>query len=73
MRAAIIGQDDAYRSMGALAGAVTNRYNDSAFKRIIYTESHDEVANGKARVPEEICLQMPAAWPPKSARRSAPS
>ena len=25
-----------------------------AFKRIIYTESHDEVANGKARVPEEI-------------------
>jgi 1,4-alpha-glucan branching enzyme len=54
VRAAIIGQDDAYRSMEAVAKAVTGRYNDSAFKRIIYTESHDEVANGKARVPEEI-------------------
>jgi 1,4-alpha-glucan branching enzyme len=27
------------------------RYNDDAFARVIYSESHDEVANGKALVP----------------------
>jgi 1,4-alpha-glucan branching enzyme len=29
-------------------------YNGDAFQRVIYTESHDEVANGKSRVAEEI-------------------
>lgn len=43
--------------MLAVAGAITNRYNNDAFRRVIYTESHDEVANGKARVPEEVWPQ----------------
>ncbi len=30
------------------------KYNNNAFSRVVYTESHDEVANGKSRVPEEI-------------------
>jgi 1,4-alpha-glucan branching enzyme len=29
---------------------------------VIYTESHDEVANGKARVPEEIWPGNPGSW-----------
>ena len=38
---------------------IRDRYDGDAFKRVVYTESHDEVANGKARVPEEI-------WPGNS-------
>jgi len=59
VRAAIIGQEDAYRDLEAVRNALYQRYNGDAFKRVVYTESHDEVANGKARVPEEI-------WPGNS-------
>jgi 1,4-alpha-glucan branching enzyme len=54
VREAIITQDDVGRNVMAVANAIGHRYNGDAFKRVIYTESHDEVANGKARVPEEI-------------------
>ncbi|WBL23317.1 alpha-amylase family glycosyl hydrolase [Zunongwangia sp. HRR-M8] len=46
-------QDDD-RDIKKIVDAITYRYNSDAFNRVIYTESHDEVANGKARVPEEI-------------------
>ncbi|WP_460502759.1 alpha-amylase family glycosyl hydrolase, partial [Hymenobacter agri] len=55
---ALTTPNDADRDMHAVAGALTQRYNDDAFRRVIYTESHDEVANGKHRVAEEI---MPGA------------
>src|SRR5690606_4560847 len=32
------------------------------FKRVIYSESHDEVANGKARIPQEISPSDPAGY-----------
>lgn len=54
VRDAIITQDDANRDVQAVAGAIQFRYGADAFQRVIYTESHDEVANGKKRVPEEI-------------------
>lgn len=54
VRQAIITADDADRDMVAVAAAVVAGYGGDVFDRIIYTESHDEVANGKARVPEEI-------------------
>ncbi len=54
VRGAIITPDDANRSITALANVVQNRYNGDAFQRIIYTESHDEVANGRERVAQEI-------------------
>lgn len=54
IRDAIITPNDDERDMLAVAEAIQFRYNPDAFERIIYTESHDEVANGKARVPEEI-------------------
>lgn len=54
VRQAIIAVDDDARDMHAVAEAIRFRYNDAPFQRVIYTESHDEVANGKARVPEEI-------------------
>ncbi len=54
VREAIITPFDHAREMGAVVGALYNRYQADAFSRIVYTESHDEVANGRARVPEEI-------------------
>ena len=53
VREAIIVASDAYRSVAAVADAVSNNYGDT-YARVIYTESHDEVANGKARVPQEV-------------------
>lgn len=54
VRHAIITPDDADRSMEALSNALTFTYNGDPFQRVIYTESHDEVANGKARVTTEV-------------------
>jgi 1,4-alpha-glucan branching enzyme len=45
---------DEKRDMGAVRHAILHRYRGNAFERVIYTESHDEVANGKVRVPEEV-------------------
>ncbi|HJR78067.1 MAG TPA: alpha-amylase family glycosyl hydrolase [Nitrospiraceae bacterium] len=54
IRRAIIGANDHDRDMYSVRDAILSRYNGDAFERVIYTESHDEVANGKARVPQEI-------------------
>lgn len=54
VREAIEQPDDNGRNMWAVRDALTHKYNGSAFQRVIYTESHDEVANGRSRVPEEI-------------------
>ena len=54
VREAIIGAFDEARNMAAVAAAVAGSGADNAWKRVLFTESHDEVANGKARVPEEI-------------------
>jgi 1,4-alpha-glucan branching enzyme len=54
IRQAVITPHDEDRDMTAVQDALTYSYNNDPFQRVIYTESHDEVANGKARVPEEI-------------------
>jgi 1,4-alpha-glucan branching enzyme len=56
VRGTIIPADDSGRDMGALRDVVFQRFNGKAFQRVIYTESHDEVAQtaGQARVPELI-------------------
>jgi 1,4-alpha-glucan branching enzyme len=53
---------DEYRSMEAIRHAVSFRYEGDAFRRVVYSESHDEVANGKARVPQEIDPGDPTGW-----------
>jgi len=58
VRQAVIARDDASRDLGAVCKAIEYRYDLDVFRRVIFTESHDEVANGRARVPEEI-------WPGK--------
>lgn len=54
IRTAILAVNDADRDMNSVKNAIGYSYNGSAFQRVIYTESHDEVANGQARVPEMI-------------------
>jgi 1,4-alpha-glucan branching enzyme len=62
IRAAVIAADDAHRSMTAVRDALLHRYGGDVFKRVVYTESHDEVANGKARVVSEINANDPEGW-----------
>lgn len=54
VRRVLIEAEDSKRDMHAVCRAIEYGHGESAFKRVIYTESHDEVANGKARVPEEV-------------------
>jgi 1,4-alpha-glucan branching enzyme len=58
VRQAVIARDDTSRDLGAVSRAIEYRYDLDVFRRVVFTESHDEVANGRARVPEEI-------WPGK--------
>jgi 1,4-alpha-glucan branching enzyme len=62
VREAIIQIDDATRNLGAVCEAIKYKYNNDAFRRIIFTESHDEVANGKFRIPEEIWKGNVDSW-----------
>jgi 1,4-alpha-glucan branching enzyme len=62
VREAIISPEDKARNMDALRGAITHSYNEEALNRVVYTESHDEVANGKARVPQEISPGNAGSW-----------
>ncbi|MCG3208671.1 MAG: 1,4-alpha-glucan branching enzyme GlgB [Anaerolineae bacterium] len=54
IRQAVITPHDEDRDMTAVAHAIAFSYNGDVLERVIFTESHDEIANGKARVPEEI-------------------
>jgi 1,4-alpha-glucan branching enzyme len=62
VRQAIISPDDAGRDLGAVSQVLSRRYNGDANQRVIYTESHDEVANGRQRVPEEIWPGNADSW-----------
>ena len=65
VRSALCAPEDASRDMNAVRDAILHRYSLDAFGRVIYTESHDEVANGKARVPEEVDPGRAASWAAK--------
>ncbi len=62
IRSAVIQANDADRDMLAVRDALQHRYNENPLRRVIYTESHDEVANGKSRVPEEIWPGNADSW-----------
>ena len=62
IRQAIITPNDADRDMGAVRDALSHNYDGEAMRRVIYTESHDEVANGHERVPEEIWPGNAGSW-----------
>ena len=62
VRQALLAADDAARNLHAVRDAIVHRFGHDAFARVIYTESHDEVANGKARIPEELAPDHAATW-----------
>src|ERR1700712_1610822 len=65
MIAAMIVAEDENRNLDAIIGALKNCYDGDAFKRVIYSESHDEIANGKARVTSEISPEKPDSYAAK--------
>ena len=62
VRRALTMVDDADRSAQAVGDAVSHAYTGGWLRRVIYTESHDEVANGHARLPQEVTPGDPGSW-----------
>lgn len=62
IRENIIESTDANRDMYEVRDAIEKIDNGDRLRRVIYTESHDEVANGHARVPEEIWPGNASSW-----------
>jgi len=56
VRGALAAYEDGARNMSALRDVIAQRFNGDAFRRVVYIESHDEVAETahQARVPEII-------------------
>jgi 1,4-alpha-glucan branching enzyme len=62
IRAAVTVDDDRDRSIPEVVTAITGEGRGPALTRVIYTESHDDVANGAVRVPEAIAPGDAAGW-----------
>lgn len=62
VRNAVILSDDKYRSLDEVRLALEGRYNGDPFQRVVYSESHDEIANGKSRLASEIDRSDPDSW-----------
>ncbi|MCH2144361.1 MAG: alpha-amylase family glycosyl hydrolase [Phycisphaerales bacterium] len=62
IRLAVETPFDQDRDMWQVRDAIANVYNGIHTNRVIYTESHDEVANGSSRVPEEIWPGNADSW-----------
>ena len=62
VRANVVKVEDKDRSMEEIARAVQFRYNEDFIQRVVYSESHDEDANGKARIPHEISPEDTAGY-----------
>jgi 1,4-alpha-glucan branching enzyme len=54
LREALRTSDPASINLAGVTSELGKRYNDDAFQRIIYTDSHDSAANGSARLNEVI-------------------
>jgi len=62
VRAALEAADDSGRNMWDVRNSIDKGFNGDAFQRVIYTESHDEVANGRSRLPESIWPGNADSW-----------
>lgn len=62
VRSILSQHEDGGRDMYELEKALLFKFREDCFSRIIYTESHDETANGKTRVSEEIVPGDPSNW-----------
>jgi 1,4-alpha-glucan branching enzyme len=62
LKATMRDPSDSGRNMFSLRDQLNERFNGDAWKRVIYTESHDENANGKQRPPSEIDPANPGSY-----------
>ena len=62
IRQAVVASQDEDRALGDIRDAILYRYNDDAFERVIYSESHDDVANGQSRIPQDVNPADPTGW-----------
>jgi 1,4-alpha-glucan branching enzyme len=62
VRSALEAASDSSRDMFAVRDAINKNFNGSMQQRIVYTENHDEVANGRSRVPETIWPGNAGSW-----------
>lgn len=62
VRPAIAASDDDERDIEAVVAAITGEGRGPALTRVIYTESHDDVANGDVRVPEQVAPGDAGSW-----------
>lgn len=62
VREALITPHDEARNVEAVRDAYLHSYHGEAFQRVVYVESHDEVANGRARLMHEIDSGDSASW-----------
>jgi len=63
VRAVLESPSDDARDVCAMVSAIVPVQGGDAFRRVIYTESHDEVANGKSRMTSEIDADHPdSVW-----------
>lgn len=58
----LIPYDDAGRDLGRVREALYGRYNGDPFQRVIWTEDHDTVGNGGARLPTRIDPATPTSF-----------
>ncbi len=62
VRAALEAPRDDDRDMHSLAHALLGNGVRAPHERVVYTESHDEVANGRTRVPEAVFPGAADSW-----------
>ncbi len=62
IRQAIIPSDDNSRDMNAVQTAIQSNVGGGSNTRVIYTESHDDVKQGKGRVPDDIWPGNSGSW-----------
>jgi len=62
LRHPIVAYEDDDRDMDAVRRAVEPGFAGDVLKRVVYTESHDEVANGRARIAHEIWPGNSRSW-----------
>ena len=62
IRSALSAVNDSDRNIHAIADQLGKRFNGDAFKRVVYSDSHDSAANnGAKRLNEEISPGQPAS------------
>jgi 1,4-alpha-glucan branching enzyme len=72
VRAVLDSPEDDARDIGDLVAAILPSWQGDAFRRVIYSESHDEVANGRQRLVSEIDPENPSSvWARRRALQAA--